>query len=184
VDLVQINQIFLLNLLMHLNQGQYIVTATGKCNIQKDTVSFTIGSITPINLGNDTSYCGTFTRTLSTGNAATVWTNNIGIPSVTASQITVTQQGTYKATINGSCGDVSDSITISVSPGITFEFGANTTSVCVGGSISLGADNTFDNYKWNTGDSTNSISITQPGIYWLDVFKMAVKAVIPSSLFR
>ena len=56
-----------------------------------------------------------------------------------------------------------------------FDFGANTTSVCVGGSISLGAGNNFDKYKWNTGDSTNSISLTQPGIYWLDVFKNGCK---------
>jgi gliding motility-associated-like protein len=165
------------NLLNKQGNSAFNGTILGTAQINKTNPQCVLSPLNAptINLGIDTSYCGTFTRTLSTGNAATVWTNNVGIPSVTASQITVTQPGTYKATINSSCGNVSDFITISASPGITFDFGANTTSVCVGGSISLGAGNTFDNYTWSTGASTNSITVTQPGIYWVDVFKNGCK---------
>lgn len=35
------------------------------------------------------------------------------------------------------------------------------------GSATIGADIDYDSYKWNTGATTKSISVTQPGNYWL-----------------
>jgi gliding motility-associated-like protein len=151
--------------------GTYVARLTNSCGDVSDTVIITQSNTQqPINLGNDTSFCGSFSKVLSTGNVATVWSTGD-----TAASITVTQPGTYTATINAGCGIATDAITITQTGGVIFDFGANTTSVCVGGSISLGAGNNFDKYKWNTGDSTNSISLTQPGIYWLDVFKNGCK---------
>ena len=153
--------------------GQYIAKATNSCGSVSDTLNITqINTPTPINIGNDTSYCGTFTRNLSTGNAATIWNNNIGIPSTTAAQITVTQAGKYWATINGTCGAVTDTINITQSPGLPFSFGGNT-SVCIGGTLDAGSG--YSSYIWNTGAATQSIAVLLSGKYWVDVFKNGCK---------
>ena len=152
--------------------GTFIAKVSNSCGDVLDTIVITqTNTQTPINLGNDTAYCGAFSRVLSTGNAATVWSTG-----VTAASITVTTPGTYTATINVGCGVASDAITIAQSSGISFDFGSNTTSVCSGSNISLGAGNAFDSYLWSTGAVTNTITITQPGIYWIDVFKNGCKA--------
>ncbi|HRH56367.1 MAG TPA: gliding motility-associated C-terminal domain-containing protein [Chitinophagales bacterium] len=156
--------------------GTYIAKVSNSCGDVSDTIVITqTNSQPPINLGNDTSFCGSFSYLLSTGNPATVWTNNVGVPSVTASQITVTQAGTYTATITGGCGNASDAITINQSAGITFDFGSPTTTVCAGGNITLDASTAYDSYLWNTGAVTHDILITQPGKYWVDVFKNGCK---------
>ncbi len=152
--------------------GKFIAKVTNSCGDVFDTIEIKQTTTQqPFNLGRDTSFCGTFSDTLRTGNAATVWSTG-----VTAAFIVVTTPGKYYATINVGCGIASDTINITQSSGVTFDFGSNSTSVCVGGSISLGAGNTFDNYVWSTGAVTNSISITSPGIYWVDVFKNGCKA--------
>ncbi|HMW13449.1 MAG TPA: gliding motility-associated C-terminal domain-containing protein [Chitinophagales bacterium] len=151
--------------------GSYIAKVSNSCGDVFDTIVITQSNTqTPIHLGNDTSYCGPFSRVLSTGNAATVWSTG-----VTASSITVTTAGTYTATINTGCGVASDAITITQNAGINFDFGANSTSVCVGGTINLSAGSTYDSYVWSTGAQTSSITVSQAGKYWVDVFKNGCK---------
>lgn len=160
--------------------GTYIAKVSNSCGDVYDTLVITqTNTQAPINLGNDTSYCGPFSRVLSTGNSATVWSTG-----VTAASITVTQPGTYTATINQGCGVATDAITITQTSGVTFDFGSNTTSVCNGESISLDASTAYDSYLWNTGAVTHSINITQPGIYWVDVFKNGCKASDTISVVR
>ncbi|MBK9791889.1 MAG: gliding motility-associated C-terminal domain-containing protein [Sphingobacteriales bacterium] len=152
--------------------GKFIAKVSNSCGDVFDTIEIKQTTTQqPFNLGRDTNFCGIFSDTLRTGNAATVWSTG-----ATAAFIVVTTPGKYYATINVGCGIASDTINITQSSGVTFDFGSNSTSVCVGGSISLGAGNTFDNYVWSTGAVTNSISITRPGIYWVDVFKNGCKA--------
>jgi gliding motility-associated-like protein len=153
--------------------GKYWATITGSCGSVTDSINITqISTPTPINIGNDTAYCGIFTRTLSTGNAVTVWNNNVSIPSVIAAQITVTQPGKYWATLTSSCGTVSDTINITQSAGINFSFGGNTT-VCFGGNLDAGSG--YSSYIWNTGATSQTISINVQGKYWVDVFKNGCK---------
>lgn len=86
----------------YINQGQ--ITENSICK------PIVVIKGTSINLGNDTTYCGDFTRVLSTGNPNTLWsTGQIG------SSITVTDSGTYWASITLPCGILNDSIIISTS---------------------------------------------------------------------
>lgn len=152
--------------------GTYIAKVSNSCGDVSDTVVISqTNTQPPINLGADTTYCGPFSRILSTQNAATVWSTG-----VTAASITVTTPGTYTATINVGCGVAVDSITIAQNSGINFTFGSPTTSVCVGGNISLDASTAYDSYHWSTGATTHSITISQPAKYWVDVFKNGCKA--------
>lgn len=86
----------------YINQGQ--ANENSKC---KKIIA--IEGIT-INLGNDTTYCGSFSRTLSTGIAKTIWSTG-----QTGASITVNQEGTYWAEIKQACGIFRDSLIISKS---------------------------------------------------------------------
>lgn len=54
---------------------------------------------------------------------------------------------------------------------INFDFGAESTIICVGKTISLDASTAYDSYIWSTGAITHDITITQPGKYWVEVTK-------------
>lgn len=156
--------------------GSYIASITGVCGNVADTIVITQSSTQPKpNLGKDTSFCGAVSKTLSTGIANTIWLKDNVQVAANTSSFTATQTGTYIANVTGSCGTASDTIIISQSPNINFDFGTNSTTVCVGGSISLDASNAYDQYLWNTGAVTNQILITTPGKYWVDVFKNGCK---------
>ena len=140
-----------------------------------DTISVT-QIVTPTKpvLGKDTAFCGSFSMQLSNGSTQTQWTrNNVFVAN--ASSITVTQDGMYIATVTNSCGSFSDTIIITQSSGINFSFGTSITTVCAGGSITLDASNAYDTYIWSTGAVTQSISISTPGKYWVDVYKAGCK---------
>jgi gliding motility-associated-like protein len=84
----------------YINQGQ--ITENSIC---KPIVVIEGSSI---NLGNDTIYCGDFSRVLSTGIPNTLWsTGQIG------ASITVNKAGKYWAQITNRCGIVQDTIAIS-----------------------------------------------------------------------
>ncbi len=42
-------------------------------------------------------------------------------------------------------------------------------SICSGQTITLQSTNSFNSYLWNNGQTTASITINSPGIYWVDV---------------
>lgn len=42
-------------------------------------------------------------------------------------------------------------------------------SICSGQTITLQPTNTFNSYIWNNGQTTPTISINSPGVYWVDV---------------
>ena len=43
------------------------------------------------------------------------------------------------------------------------------TLICAGTTLQLMPDSTYASYTWSTGATTSSISISAPGVYWLDV---------------
>ena len=90
--------------------GNYSVTVTNTSGC-KASDSIEAGYTTPpliINLGNDTTYCGNFSRVLISGYVSTHWSTGVIAP-----QITVTTPGTFlRATAHSSCGTGSDTITL------------------------------------------------------------------------
>ena len=76
--------------------------------------------------------------------------------------------GTYSATVTNACGSNTDSITISNKPQISVNLGVNL-GLCQGKSIVLNAANAGATYLWNTGATTQSITVTTPGNYTVGV---------------
>ncbi|MBK6275010.1 MAG: hypothetical protein IPF58_10045 [Saprospirales bacterium] len=126
--------------------GKYWATITNSCGSVADTIElFQNFSPAGFNLGNDTSVCGTFTKTVSTGNNATAWNNNISLPTVTAPQYTILQIGKYWATITNNCGSFTDTIEIKNGSNLLVNIG-DTITKCTGTSVVLNAGAGFTSY--------------------------------------
>jgi gliding motility-associated-like protein len=78
--------------------------------------------------------------------------------------------GTYYVTVtdNNGCKG-SDTTKITTLLPLPSDFMPLDTSICSYNSIVLIAQTGFSSYLWNTGSSLSSITISQPGLYWLEV---------------
>lgn len=145
------------------NPGKYFVDVTKNNCKGSDTVMVVdVQKPTITSLGNDTTYCGNFSQTLSTGDATTKWNTN-----VTAAQITVNAGGQYIATITNVCGSISDTIIIKQNPLPVVNLG-NDQEFCDSLELSIG-NNSFQSIRWNTNDSVNTILVKNGGVYFVQV---------------
>ena len=78
-------------------------------------------------------------------------------------------QGWLHASMRTACGELRDSlrITIAPSPG-QVNIGPDT-AICASNTISLNAHSGYMNYQWNNGITDSLISVTAPGLYYVDV---------------
>jgi gliding motility-associated-like protein len=144
--------------------GTYWATITNSCGIATDTIHIAVSSAPPaFSLGADTTYCGSFSRTLSTGNTSTLWSTG-----VIASSITVTAPGTYWATITNSCGTATDTIHIHQNPIPMVNLGSDT-NICNSNPLTLDATTAGATYLWQNGTTAPTLTISTSGIYWVDV---------------
>ncbi len=149
--------------------GKYWVTVTQNGCSGSDTINVSeINSPAAFSLGRDSTFCGNFSWTLSVGNAQAVWTRN-GAQVDIGATYTITQAGTYKATVTNSCGTVSDEVIVSTVNSTPVNLGRDTT-LCAGNSLQLNATLPGNNtYLWSTGQQTSAITVSQQGTYWVNV---------------
>lgn len=84
--------------------------------------------------------------------------------------ISVTTAGTYRVTItdaNG-CTAVSPPKTVTLAPPPVFAI-TGPSQVCPGGTITLSTNNTFANYEWSNGSTTQTTIVDAPGTYRVTV---------------
>ncbi len=142
--------------------GTYSAYLINNCDTLKDTIHITQTVGTPIfSLGNDTSVCGAFSKTLQAGTYTATWSTG-----ATANQIVVTSAGTYWAKVTNSCGTKRDTIVITALAPPTVNIGHDTT-VCHPNFVTLSSSPLLTNYMWNTGAITPSITTNTQGWYWL-----------------
>ena len=150
------------------NAGSYSVSATTSDNcISKDTL--VIDNVYPnpvVKLDHDSTLCTGTVRVLNAGNFNSyLW--NTGNTSQT---ISVNNIGVYSVSVtdNNNCkgSDTTKIVTILPSPS---NFLSADTAVCSYGSLQLSTKILFPKYLWSTNAVTSSITISQPGIYWLQV---------------
>jgi gliding motility-associated-like protein len=140
-----------------------IVTSNLGCAIGTDTATMTIviGGAGALNIGNDTAICGAVNLQLNAGSANSyIWSNGS-----TSQTINISSTGTYWVTINSQTCPATDTINITnaVGPNI----GPDTT-FCQGGSITYNAG-VANSYLWNTGATSQTISPSTSGQYYVDV---------------
>jgi gliding motility-associated-like protein len=117
-------------------------------------------------LNHSNSICVGTTRTLDAGNFSSYLWNN-GTSSRT---IIVNGIGLYAVEVsdNNGCRG-SDTAIITTVLAQPKNFLPPDTSICSYGKIALQSINQYNTYLWSTGGISSSITITQPGLYWLQV---------------
>jgi gliding motility-associated-like protein len=154
--------------------GTYWVQVdVGTC-IATDSINIQYISAATVNLGNDTTMCGTSTLLLdATATSGTyLWQDGSANPT-----FTVTGPGTYWVELTiGTCV-ASDTIQVQYLPSPSVNLG-NDTVLC--GSASFLIDGTTSGtitYQWQDGTNTPIYNATLSGIYWLQVTENGCSAV-------
>ncbi|MDQ3109462.1 MAG: gliding motility-associated C-terminal domain-containing protein [Bacteroidota bacterium] len=123
----------------------------------------TILPLPVVNLGNDTTICGTVNQVLNATSPGVtyLWSSGATTPTYTA-----TAAGIYWVVVDNGFCSATDTIEI-------FSFQppniGSDTAVCQGQSIVLDAGNPGATYNWNTSAVTQTITVNTTGIYWVDV---------------
>jgi len=147
--------------------GPYSVTVTD-FNGCTDEISFAV-LVSPnptVNLGGDQSICQNDTLVLDAGNAGQ---NFSWSTSESTQTIEAFGNGNYSVTVTdgNNCSTVDD-MTLSLIDPPTFDLGPNQT-ICPGTNITLDAGISGEDYLWSTAENTQTISVSQPGTYYLTV---------------
>jgi gliding motility-associated-like protein len=121
-----------------------------------------------VNLGVDTVFCGAPQYKLdpqTPGTNSYLWQDSSINPVLNA-----TKTGLYwvevKNTVNGCIKR--DSVLLTFKPNPQFTLGPDITK-CSGENVTLTATTAGANYLWSTGAASNTLQVSQPGIYWVDV---------------
>jgi hypothetical protein len=155
------------------NSGSYSVTVTNSngCSASSQPVIVTVNSIpnAPIISANgSTTFCSGSSITLSSNSpTGNLWSNNNSNQT-----ISVNSSGSYSATVtqNGCVSPSSNIITVTVNPTpsqplITIN---GSTTFCSGESSTLTSSSSNGNL-WSTGQTSQSITVTNSGIYSVQV---------------
>lgn len=143
--------------------GTVYYTRSG-CPTGRKPVTVTVNALPTVSLGADTAACGSFVLDALNPGATYLW--NTGD---TTQTLTVATTGTYYVDVTNTFGCTSrDSVVVTINPIPVVSLGADT-NFCEGSSLLLDAGNPSASYLWNTGDTTQVISVTLPGTYFVDV---------------
>lgn len=143
--------------------GNYTATATNACGTATSTATITTATAPNFTINAPSSVVcpgSTLPLSVSGANSPIIW--NTG---QTGNSIQINTPGTYTATSTNACGTHTDSIVITagIIPNIQIEPHLDT--LCSGDSMTLNAYNIEGALLWNTGSTSNSITINNGGTY-------------------
>lgn len=148
--------------------GIYSVLVTGAngCG-NSDAVNISAGIVPVNNLPATTNLCSGETASLNAGNTGStfLWTPG----GATTQFINVTNAGTYSAKIRSIHGCEINSATNVVIRPLPVPHLGNDTSICDGDQIVLDAGNPGYSYLWNTGATSQTVSVSDSGTYSVTV---------------
>lgn len=148
--------------------GSYSVTGITAAGCKSfDTVR--VANVYPlplVNLDKGMAICLGSSKTLNAGNFASYQWNT----GATSSSISVSNIGTYAVLVTDANGcEGSDTTSITTIYPLPKNFLPVDTAICSYGTIELSPTTTYNRYLWSNGAATRSITIAQPGAYWLEV---------------
>jgi len=144
--------------------GIYWVDVTsGSCTF-RDSIDLQVLVVQQPNLGLDTSVCpGTqVTYTMNDPNATFVWSDGS-----TGNSFTADTAGTYWVVASvGSCV-LTDTVQLAFLASV--ELGSSVSLCDLAQGLTLDAGNPGSQYIWNTGETSQTIEVTEAGVYYVDV---------------
>lgn len=143
--------------------GTYWVEVTNACGVYSDTVVLSGETPISVNLGQDRFECGNQSVALNSGNHQGSRQWSTGASSTT---IQVFQTGTYWVGVTNSCGTFYDTVNVFFSEANLLNLG-DTARMCGGSAATLTAQPNYGTYLWNNGATTKTISVSNPGTYWV-----------------
>ncbi|MGB4930834.1 MAG: T9SS type A sorting domain-containing protein, partial [Chitinophagales bacterium] len=115
-----------------------------------------------VNLGDDDSYCSGEAILLDATNPDCTYLWNTG---ATTPTLYITESGTFSVTVTNAQGcSAFDEINIIVNPLPVADLGPDVTT-CAEVPVLLDATTPFCSYLWSTGETTATISVSEPGLY-------------------
>ncbi len=143
--------------------GTYSVTVTnGFGCIDVDLINVVIHALPTVNIGNIINYCAGETITLDAGNIGSTYLWNTG---ATTQTISTSIAGTYSVVVTNAFGcDASDNATLIENAAPIVNLGTDIIA-CADEIITLNAANVGATYLWNTGATTQTITVTESGNY-------------------
>ena len=133
--------------------------------LAEDTIGLTLNMLPMLDLGVDSSLCYNeiYTVTLPTMDQTYSWYDGSSV-----TQKSFTTSGDYWVSANNACGSVSDTITLDFI--ITEANLGDNIIACEGDIVTIDGNNSIGNdFNWNTNSNATSITVSQEGIYWLEV---------------
>lgn len=152
--------------------GTYYVTATGNGCQAMDSVSYTFYYEPMFNLPETLMYCERDTAEISTGldpnGLNFLW--NVGSTD-SVLKVFGGSQGFYWVQVSDSNCSMRDTVYVGMHPPIELELGEDV-KACAGDTFEIApttSNNTTYNYDWNTGQTTETISVQSTGTYSVTV---------------
>jgi gliding motility-associated-like protein len=147
--------------------GTYTVTVTDAngCNGQASFAVTENTSLAPVITGA-LAFCEGSGTTLDAG---TGFSNYQWSTGETSQTIQVTNGGNYGVIVtdaDGCTGSANITTTVNSNPNVTI---GGSTTYCIGGSTILDAGAGFSTYNWSNSSTAQSITVSSPGIYSVDV---------------
>ena len=147
--------------------GVYWVDVTNAAGcLDRDSITITVNPLPVVALGPDFSICPGDSALLDAGPGfvSYVWSNG-----ASGQFQFVNAAGVYSVTVTDVNGcTANDAVTVGLFSNPTVNLGPNT-NICVGNTILLDAGAGFSQYNWNTGATTQTLTVTLPGIYAVTV---------------
>jgi len=149
-------------------QQDTVYTVTALLNsgcLVLDSIKVSVKQSPPIQLGNDTVYCRDISIQLvaAPGFNSYLWNTNAVTP-----VIDVNASGIYSIAATWNNGCISRD-TIQISIDYPKKFILPSIGICSGEPNTIRPLSVYDMYLWSTGSTNDSLVITQPGNYWLQV---------------
>jgi gliding motility-associated-like protein len=144
----------------------YSVTVTQDDCEGADSILVLVQPLPVVDLMGDKILCEGDTLFLDAGNQGAIYSWSTGD---TLQQIMITEPGLYSVTVTMNGCSNSDTVQASLLAFIV-DLGPDTL-LCPGESITLNAGNPGNNYLWNTGQTGQTITVKNSGMFWVRVYK-------------
>lgn len=149
------------------SSGSFSVIGTTEYGCKSyDTVVVKVNANPVVQLNKETTLCKGTIRTLDAGN----FTSYLWNDGTTSRTLNINDVGKYSVVVTDNYGcKGKDSTEIKNLFPIPSAFLPTDISICSFGSVSLKPNSFYNQYLWSNNSSSNSITVTQPGLYWLQV---------------